>query len=237
MHTKVQCPHCSGEDNVVKNGFNKDEKQNYKCKNCYKQFIDRHLLQYKKTKNEYISTTKIIKALERGCGIRDTSYILGVPTSRILKILEEFKMQVTPKLKIYRSIQIDEVWSFIRKKSNKKWLIYAYAPESREILASVIGKRDSNTVKKLYAKLKCLNIEIEEYRTDTWSSFIEVFKKVNHTIGKTFTKAIEGVNCLLRHRVSRLVRKSCCFSKKLKNHIAAIGIVIRSINLGTAWST
>lgn len=111
---------------------------------------------------------------------------------------------------------MDEIWSFVHKKSNKKWIIYAYAPETKEIIAVVVGRRDSNTVRKIYAQLKALNIEIDEYCTDTWKSFSDVFKHVNHTIGKTFTKAIEGVNCLFRHRISRLVRRSCCFSKKTR---------------------
>ncbi|WP_255414884.1 IS1 family transposase [Cardinium endosymbiont of Culicoides punctatus] len=57
---------------------------------------------------------------------------------------------------------------------------------------------------------------------DNWSAFRKVFSNCCHKVGKQFTRMIEGVNCLLRYRISRLVRKTCCFSKKLKNHINAI---------------
>ncbi|MFJ1390825.1 IS1 family transposase, partial [Capnocytophaga canimorsus] len=43
---------------------------------------------------------------------------------------------------------------------------------------------------------------------------------------------IEGNNTLLRHRIRRAVRKTCCFSKKFENHIKAFEIVFFYINFG-----
>jgi hypothetical protein len=52
-------------------------------------------------------------------------------------------------------------WSYVgHKKKQKRWLIYAYAPETDEVLAYVIGNRGIKTVKKLYPLLK--NFAIEE---------------------------------------------------------------------------
>ncbi|WP_420888377.1 transposase-like zinc-binding domain-containing protein [Cardinium endosymbiont of Culicoides punctatus] len=36
-----KCTQCLTDSNVVKNGLNKYQKQNYLCKSCKKQFIDR----------------------------------------------------------------------------------------------------------------------------------------------------------------------------------------------------
>ncbi|MDG3493711.1 MULTISPECIES: IS1 family transposase, partial [Pseudanabaena] len=41
---------------------------------------------------------------------------------------------------------------------------------------------------------------------------------------------IERFNCTLRQRVSRLVRKTLSFSKKLENHIGAIWNFIHHYN-------
>jgi|GEM_PF-5230392 len=41
------------------------------------------------------------------------------------------------------------------------------------------------------------------------------------TLDSSFTSYIQRFNCTLRQRVSRLVRQSLSFSKKLENHIAA----------------
>ena len=233
----MHCPHCSSINKIVKNGFTSYKIQKYFCKNCRKQFVDRRFLAYKKPNNQKKRDAEIIRHLERGSGIRDIEYIMQISKSVILNLISRVSLIIKPKQKNYKSIQVDELWSFVKKKKNKKWMIYAYCTETKEILAVVFGKRDASTVQKLYDKLQALSIEIQEYCTDTWDSFIKIFKNENHKIGKNFTKAIEGVNCLFRHRVSRLVRRTCCFSKKLENHINAIGLVIAGINLGTAWSS
>jgi hypothetical protein len=44
------------------------------------------------------------------------------------------------------------------------------------------------------------------------------FLQDTHDVGKEFTVGIEGTNGTLRHRVRRVFRKTCCFSKKLRNH-------------------
>jgi len=43
-------------------------------------------------------------------------------------------------------------------------------------------------------------------------------------------KTLERFNCTLRQRVSRLVRKTLSFSKKLENHIGAIWYFIHHDN-------
>jgi hypothetical protein len=53
-------------------------------------------------------------------------------------------------------------------------------------------------------------------------------KAVGKETGKT--NYIERFNCTLRQRVSRLVRKTLSFSKKLENHIGAIWNFIHHYN-------
>ena len=59
---------------------------------------------------------------------------------------------------------------------------------------------------------------------------------VNRVVKKQrrITNHIERFNCTLRQRVSRLVRKSLSFSKKLANHIGAIKYFICHYNLDKA---
>jgi hypothetical protein len=66
-----------------------------------------------------------------------------------------------------------------------------------------------------------MGITFDTVYTDNWNSFIAVFQTDNHIIGKENTKGIEGNNCRLRHRIRRAFRKTCCFSKKLFNHLKA----------------
>lgn len=63
-YTMVKCPHCLSQ-NVIKNGYNATKKQNYRCKTCHKQFIDRILLKYKKNPKNYVSDDTIMRALRK----------------------------------------------------------------------------------------------------------------------------------------------------------------------------
>ncbi|MDO9152562.1 MAG: IS1 family transposase, partial [Paludibacter sp.] len=68
--------------------------------------------------------------------------------------------------------------------------------------------------------------------TDKWDSFLKAFRSDNHIVGKKYTIGIEGNNCRLRHRIRRAVRKTCCFSKIMFNHIKAFCLAFFYINYG-----
>ena len=152
--------------------------------------------------------------LVRGVGIRDISKIEEVSIGKVLTVLAKSSYSITPKKKHYDHIEVDEFWTYVQKKENKQWLIYAYDRESQEIITYVWGKRDLRTAKKLRKQLKELNITYDSIATDDWKSFKTTFKEDNHLIEKAYTVGIEGNNCKLRHRIKRAFRKTCCFSKK-----------------------
>lgn len=69
--------------------------------------------------------------------------------------------------------------------------------------------------------------------TDFWEAYDAIFyaDKLHH-VGKESgqTNHIERFNNTLRQRVSRLVRETLSFSKKLTNHIGAIWMFIHHYN-------
>jgi IS1 family transposase len=77
-----------------------------------------------------------------------------------------------------------------------------------------------------------LNLSFETIYTDDWESFNAAFYADNHIVGKENTVGIEGNNCRLRHRIRRAFRKTCCFSKKLFNHLKAFDLAFFYINFG-----
>ncbi len=129
----------------------------------------------------------------------------------------------------YRSIQIDEVWSYVgRRKKGKYWLFYAYSAEHDQIIAYACGSRSAKTVRALIKKLK--GVEIDEYCTDHWKSFTKVLPAQKHKAGKNFMKNIEGVNTCLRAINRRFVKKTTCFSKKKEYHDASLNIMFNYRN-------
>jgi len=222
---KINCPHCQSSK-VVKNGKKKNGSQNLLCRSCSKQFQP----VYQNKGADPAIKQLIIRLLERNSGIRDIEELLGVSRKCILDNLcrQGNAIQIQPANKHYTSVQIDEVWSYVKKKKGKYWLLYAYSSEADEILAYSCGTRSAKTVKELLKKLK--NVDIDEYCTDHWKAFTKVLPPEKHKIGKEYTKNIEGVNTCIRARNRRFARKTTCFSKKKENHDAALNIMFNYRN-------
>jgi IS1 family transposase len=100
------------------------------------------------------------------------------------------------------------------------------SPGKGEIAAYVWKKRDIKTAQKLKRRLKRLGIRYDRIATDNWGSSILVFANDAHEAG------IEGNNCRMRHRIRRVFRRTCCFSKKLFNHWKAFDMAFFYINYG-----
>ena len=110
------------------------------------------------------------------------------------------------------------MWSFVGSKWNKVWLWLALDIETAEIVGAFCGDRDKNGAYGLHQSLP------PEYRrcaviyTDLWDAYAEILPVKRHkAVDKTSEKTnkIERLNCTLRQRISRLVRKTLSFSKDL----------------------
>jgi len=60
--------------------------------------------------------------------------------------------------------ELDEQWSFVKKKSNQMWLWYAIEKQNKRVSAFVFGKRTDNAFESLLGLLK--NIHIDKYYTN-----------------------------------------------------------------------
>lgn len=226
---KLTCPTCQSEK-IQKNGTKKNQKQNYKCKDCGRQFVSDYFLKNQGSKSTI--DKKIILMLVRGVGVRDIAVIENVSVNKILKTIEKSNYEIIPRQKHYKRIEIDEFWTYVQKKSNKIWLIYAYCRKNNEIIAYVWGKRDLATAKLLRNKIIQLGVTYDYISIDKWDSFLIAFEQDKKLIGKFHTLGIERNNCRLRHRVKRAVRNSCNFSKKFDNHVKVFDAVFYYINYG-----
>lgn len=92
-------------------------------------------------------------------------------------------------------------------------------------LAMDVGSRDEQDAKGLWKVLPGVYRQCAVCYTDFWKSYQGVIPaKQRKAVGKESGKInrIERFNCTLRQRVSRLVRKTLSFSKKLENHLRVI---------------
>ncbi|KAA6317614.1 hypothetical protein EZS27_032257 [termite gut metagenome] len=168
----------------------------------------------------------------RETGIRDISGIQEVSVRKVLSVLVNSHYVLTPRKSYYDTLEVDEFWTYVGNKGKKYWLIYAYERQSGEIVGYVWGKRDVKTAQRLREKFFKLGVSFGCICTDDRQSFVKTFKADNHVIGKSHTVGIEGNNCRLGHRIGRAFRKTCCFSKKLFNHLKAFRLAFFYINYG-----
>jgi IS1 family transposase len=96
----------------------------------------------------------------------------------------------------------------------------------------VRGNRGLKTAKALKNRLKALGAGYGCIASDERSGFLIAFKDSIMILGKAHATTIEENNCCLRHRVRRIFRRSCCFSKSFENHKKSFDMAIFFINYG-----
>ena len=125
------------------------------------------------------------------------------------------------------------MWSYIQKKRQKVWVGLALDEETREIVGLVLGNRSEKNAQKLWESLPKVYRPCAVCYSDFWSAYQFVspskrHKAVNKSSGKT--SYIERFNNPLRPRVSRLVKKTLSFSKKIENHLGSLWYFIHHYN-------
>ncbi len=126
--------------------------------------------------------------------------------------------------------ELDEMWSYVGKKTNQRWLWHAIDRITGKVLAYTFGQRKDEIFLKLKELLEPLGIK--KYCTDGWGAYERHLPKEKHEIGKRKTQRIERKHLRLRTRIKRLVRKTICFSKSEKMHDIVIGLFINRYEFG-----
>jgi insertion element IS1 protein InsB len=218
----MKCSHCL-EANVIKNGIRPNGQQNDQCKSCGVQFQEHYIYEGCKPKVK----ASIIEHIVHNCGVKDTAKLCKVSASTVVNqvLKEASKRSISyPKGTAFKSIQIDEMWSYVGNKKAKRWLLHAYDKASKQTIAIVFGSRGIRTFRRLLKQLDAYSIG--EYCTDDWPTFSKGLKGKNHKIGKQYTRQIEGVHTAFRNKIKRFNRKTTGFSKNKTNHDAFILIMI-----------
>jgi insertion element IS1 protein InsB len=114
----------------------------------------------------------------------------------------------------------DELWASVGKKPAPRWLWHAMDPRSGHGLAYVLGRRKDAGFLQRKALLEPFGIT--RYYTDDWGADTRPLEADAHQPGKHNTQQIARQHLTLRTRITRLVRKTICFSRSPQLH----GIVI-----------
>jgi insertion element IS1 protein InsB len=138
--------------------------------------------------------------------------------------------EVTVVIRVAEEAEADEMWSFVGKKREPRWLWHAIDHRSGKVLAYVFGRRQDEVFLKLKALLEPFGIK--RYYTDYWGAYTRHLDADAHQPGKRNTQQIERKHLTLRTRIKRLVRKTICFSKSIQMHDLVIGLFVNRYEFG-----
>ena len=180
-YEQISCPACEKVD-IKKVGLTPQGKQRYYCCNntdCKKKtFLNNY--QYNARKPGV--TQQIIAMAINGSGIRDTSRVLGVSKTTVIKTLKKACDLVTshPGYSSNKSpngssltvslgrcrleAELDEQWSYVGSKQHPHWIWYAIDHTTNTILSYTFGRRKDSVFKTLKKQLAPFNIS--HYYTD-----------------------------------------------------------------------
>jgi insertion element IS1 protein InsB len=147
---------------------------------------------------------------------------------RLLAVLNP--EEVTVVIRVAEEAEVDEMWSFVGKKREPRWLWHALEHRSGKVLASVFGRRQDAVFLKLKALLEPFGIK--RYYTDSWGAYTRHLDADAHQPGKRNTQQIERKHLTLRTRIKRLVRKTIGFSKSIQMHDIVIGLFVNRYEFG-----
>jgi len=205
------------------------------CKDCHRQFVEN-------PKHRLISEEQrslINKLLLERVPLAGIARVVGVSERWLQDYVNKLyqavpqAIKVTAKTHLQLTIECDEMWSFVGNKEQKQWVWLAIDHNTREIVGVHIGDRSAEGAQALWDSLPNIYRQWATRYTDFWEAYHSIFPEArHHAVGKESgqTNHIERFNCTLRQRVSRLVRKTLSFSKKLENHIGAIWYFIHHYN-------
>ena len=238
----MHCPKCLCRK-IKKNGFTHYGKQNHKCQECGRQFVANSSHYVDEQTRKYVR-----RALLERLSLRAISRIICRSLTWVIAFAKSewastpANLASRPCMLTVQSleelqdigIQMDEMWSFVGRKSNKVWIWIAFDAERRQVIDLHFGNRGYSSAKALWNKIP---LEWQEnccFDTDDWNAYKMVIPEEQHYIKKVLTQALERFNGTLRQRSSRLVRQTLSFSKSRVYHEAAIRYLVWKLNLQNA---
>ncbi|WDO13635.1 IS1 family transposase [Flavobacterium sp. WW92] len=203
---EIKCNFCNGD--CIKNGFQSNGNQRYKCCVCKKRQQSKYEYKaYKRNLNK-----EIVLFTKEGLGIRSTARILKISTTTLLKRIISIARNIShPIISKGKTYEVDEMCTYVRHKRNFVWLVYALEKESKSIVSFNIGKRTNKTLSRVIGTLKLS--DARKIFTDGLKNYRYLLNTELHSVKRFGTNNIERKNLTLRTHLKRLNRRTICFSK------------------------
>ncbi|MAU12332.1 MAG: IS1 family transposase [Anaerolineaceae bacterium] len=219
--TTFTCRSC-GSPNIIKNRSNKCGNPQYHCKDCRAYRV----LKPRAKGHEMHLRQRVLKASQERVSLRGIQRIFGVCRQTTLRWIRQHVRQLPMLADTILPfhwgdvLEVDELWSFVAKKNQNRWIWLAQCRRTHQILTFYIGNRDEAACQQLWQRFPKAYFACP-ICTDEYAPYANVFPTIQHRPspkGSSKTSHIECWNNTLRQRLSRFVRKSLSFSKSDQMH-------------------
>ena len=227
-----KCPKC-GSQNMVKNGHDYKGAQKYHCKNC----VSYGTLEAQRGYDDR-TRCQVKRAILERMSLRGIERVFGVTRRTVAKWLHEWTQQLPPlattldEARLDDVLELDEMWSFVLKKANKRWVWVALCRRTRQIVAYFIGDRSETSCLQLWRRIPHTYRHCYSF-SDFWEAYRHIFAADRHqSVGKDSgeTNHIERWFNTVRQRLARFVRKTLSFSKLDRYHDMLFRLFVHHYN-------
>jgi insertion element IS1 protein InsB len=202
----MNCQYCKGI--CQKKGLYKAV-QKYRCGQCYKY----QRFSYRNRKYNNLIDERIKELNRESVGISSISRLLRIPKSSVQRRIRFMNDKVTPPLlsETNQVYEMDELYTFIGRKTNPCYVLYAINRKTKQVIDCVIGGRTKENINIIVQKL--LSLTPKRIYTDKLNIFGALIPASVHRTFQYRTNCIERKNLTIRTHLKRMGRKTICYSK------------------------
>ena len=128
-------------------------------------------------------------------------------------------------------LELDELWTWVLQRKNKKWLWLALCRRTRQIVAYALGCRGVATCRVLWSRIPTAYKSAHCF-ANIWDAYAAVVPpdQLTQSERRGPVNHLERFNRTLRGRVGRIVRQTASFSKCPLMHEGAILLFLHRYN-------
>jgi len=155
---ECKCPSCTSTL-IKKNGHIHNDKQNYRCLKCGRQFVLEPTQKIIDDKTKGLIKRVLLEriSLEGVCRAFEVSmpWLLEFIDGLINELPGNLNAEVVAEDDEIEVVvlEADELWSYVGSKENPQWLWLVMHSKTRQIVAMQVGSRNKETAEKLFFKL------------------------------------------------------------------------------------